>query len=128
MNEPQANDPLHGVSLKKMLEDLVERRGWEELASRIRVRCFSENPSLESSLKFLRKTGWARMKVEQLYLEDLQAAERNRKRNRRRAAMRAFRAEQEAAAASPEGTPGPAASTDDTPQANHDDAVEAADE
>lgn len=97
MNEPQPNNPLHGVSLKSMLEHLVERRGWEDLAARIRVRCFIENPSIESSLTFLRKTGWARVKLEQLYSEDIQAMERNRKRNKRRAAMRAFRAEQEAA-------------------------------
>lgn len=96
MPETQPNNPLHGISLKTMLEDLVERRGWADLASRIRVRCFSENPSLASSLKFLRKTEWARAKVEQLWLEDRQAAERNRKRNQRRAAMRAVRAEHEA--------------------------------
>lgn len=96
MTDSQPNNPLHGISLKTMLEDLVERRGWEDLASRIRVRCFSENPSLASSLKFLRKTEWARAKVEQLWLEDRQAAERNRKRNQRRAAMRAVRAEHEA--------------------------------
>lgn len=97
MNGNQPNNPLHGVSLKAMLEHLVERKGWEELAFRIRVRCFSEDPTIESSLTFLRKTGWARMKLEKLYLDDVQAIERNRKRNKRRAAMRAYRAEQEAA-------------------------------
>jgi uncharacterized protein (DUF2132 family) len=97
MPDVQPNNPLHGVSLKAMLEELVERRGWDDLAGRIRVRCFSENPSIASSLKFLRKTEWARQKVEQLWLEDRQAAERNRKRNQRRAAMRAVRAEHEAA-------------------------------
>lgn len=104
MPDVQPNNPLHGVSLKAMLEELVEKRGWDDLASRIRVRCFSENPSIASSLKFLRKTEWARQKVEQLWLEDRQAAERNRKRNQRRAAMRAIRAEHEAAgkAAAPE--------------------------
>jgi uncharacterized protein (DUF2132 family) len=96
MDKPQPNNPLHGVSLKSMLEDLVERRGWEDLAGRIRIRCFSDDPSIASSLKFLRKTEWARAKVERLYLEDRQAFERNRKRNERRASMRAFRAAQEA--------------------------------
>lgn len=96
-DKPQPNNPLHGISLKTMLEDLVERRGWDDLGDRIRVRCFVENPSIASSLKFLRKTEWARAKVERLYLEDRQVLERNRKRNERRAAMRAFRAEQEAA-------------------------------
>jgi len=97
----QPNNPLHGVSLKAMLEDLVERRGWADLGERIRVRCFTENPTVASSLKFLRKTDWARLKVEQLYLEDVQALERNRKRNRRRAAMRVVRAGHEAAGSSP---------------------------
>ena len=91
MAEEQPNNPLHGVSLKAILEDLVERRGWDELAYRIRIRCFSENPSISSSLKFLRRTGWARTKVEQLYLADKLEAERNRKRNKRRASMRAAR-------------------------------------
>jgi uncharacterized protein (DUF2132 family) len=98
LDKPQPNNPLHGISLKTMLEDLVERRGWDDLGDRIRVRCFVENPSIASSLKFLRKTEWARAKVERLYLEDRQGIERNRKRNERRAAMRAFRAGQEAAA------------------------------
>lgn len=96
MSTEQPKNPLHGVSLKTMLEGLVERRGWEELAQRIRVRCFSVDPSVPSSLKFLRKTDWARLKVEELYLEDLKSVERNRKRNQRRASMRAYRAEQEA--------------------------------
>ncbi|MFN2375515.1 MAG: VF530 family DNA-binding protein [Candidatus Binatia bacterium] len=91
----QPNNPLHGVSLKAMLEDLVERRGWDDLGARIRIGCFRENPSIASSLKFLRKTEWARLKVEQLFLEDLQVAERNRKRNKRRAGMRAARVGQD---------------------------------
>lgn len=95
--DAQPNNPLHGVSLKAMLEDLVERRGWDDLGARIRIGCFRENPSVASSLKFLRKTEWARLKVEQLYLEDVQAAERNRKRNKRRAAMRAARVEHDIA-------------------------------
>jgi uncharacterized protein (DUF2132 family) len=56
MDKPQPNNPLHGVSLKLMLEELVERRGWEDLAGRIHIRCFSDDPTIASSLKFLRKT------------------------------------------------------------------------
>lgn len=96
MNNEQPNNPLHGVSLKAILESLVARHGWEELGRRVRVRCFNENPSLSSSLKFLRKTDWARTKVERIYLEDQRLVARNRKRNQRRADMRAFRAACEA--------------------------------
>jgi uncharacterized protein (DUF2132 family) len=104
-DQTQPNNPLHGVSLKAMLEELVERHDWSGLAERIRVRCFVENPSIASSLKFLRKTEWARLKLEQFYLEHRQALDRNRKRNQRRAAMRAIRAGHEAgeAAANPPG-------------------------
>ena len=69
--ETQFNDPLHGVTLKVLLEQLVAYYGWEELDKRIRINCFSINPSINSSLKFLRKTPWARAKVEELYLEYL---------------------------------------------------------
>lgn len=62
-------DPLHGVTLKTILEQLVDYYGWEELDKRIRINCFSINPSINSSLKFLRKTPWARAKVEELYVE-----------------------------------------------------------
>jgi len=69
---PQATtDPLHGITLKAILEQLVEDYGWEELANRIRINCFYENPSINSSLKFLRKTLWARTKVEELYISGL---------------------------------------------------------
>lgn len=88
MSTPQPNNPLHGVTLQALLESLVEHYGWEGLADRIPVRCFSHEPSLKSSLKFLRKTPWAREKVEQLYLHDLRLAERNRERNARRAERR----------------------------------------
>ncbi len=64
----QLNNPLHGITLKMIVEQLVETYGWEELAVRIRINCFYENPSINSSLKFLRKTPWARTKVEELYL------------------------------------------------------------
>lgn len=81
MTDEQPNNPLHGITLKAVLEDLVERRGWDDLASRIRIRCFSEDPSLKSSLTFLRKTPWARTKVEQLYLADRRRNEANRRRD-----------------------------------------------
>ncbi|CAK7005269.1 MAG: hypothetical protein PEGG_00182 [Paraeggerthella hongkongensis] len=63
------NDPLHGITLKTMLEELVDEYGWNELARRIHINCFSNNPNLKSSLNFLRKTPWARNKVEELYKE-----------------------------------------------------------
>jgi uncharacterized protein (DUF2132 family) len=65
---PQPNNPLHGVTLEKMLAELVAHYGWDELARLIPVRCFYHEPSIKSSLKFLRKTPWARTKVEELYL------------------------------------------------------------
>jgi len=68
-NESGAGDPLHGITLKALLTELVEIYGWEELARRIRIKCFAKDPSINSSLKLLRKTPWARDKVEKLYLE-----------------------------------------------------------
>ena len=62
------NDSLHGVKLATILEYLVEELGWEELGNRINIRCFTCNPSIKSSLTFLRKTQWARDKVEKEYL------------------------------------------------------------
>jgi len=67
--EPQANNPLHGVKLIDMLEALVIHYGWEEMGYAIDIRCFNYDPSIKSSLQFLRKTPWAREKVEQLYLQ-----------------------------------------------------------
>jgi uncharacterized protein (DUF2132 family) len=64
----QSNDPLHGLTLKTILEQLHKQYGWEELDRLIRINCFHENPSINSSLKFLRKTQWARTKVEELYI------------------------------------------------------------
>ncbi|MEH6563927.1 MAG: VF530 family protein [Halopseudomonas sp.] len=64
-------DPLHGVTLKAIVTALVEQYGWEELGRRIPINCFLSQPSLNSSLKFLRKTPWARSKVEALYIESL---------------------------------------------------------
>jgi uncharacterized protein (DUF2132 family) len=65
-------DPLEGMTLEKILVALVERYGWEELGRTITINCFMLNPSISSSLKFLRRTPWARAKVEQLYLDSLQ--------------------------------------------------------
>lgn len=62
------SDPLHGMTLQAILERLIEHYGWEVLGQRIRIRCFISNPSIKSSLTFLRKTPWARLKVENLYL------------------------------------------------------------
>jgi len=67
-NNPQPNNPLHGVRLVDILEFLKAEYGWEELSDRISIRCFTIDPSIKSSLKFLRKTPWARQKVEDLYI------------------------------------------------------------
>ncbi|MEO6832574.1 MAG: VF530 family protein [Chitinophagaceae bacterium] len=64
----QKNNPLHGKTLESILREMQERLGWEGLAAQIPVRCFQDNPSINSSLKFLRKTDWARKKLEDLYL------------------------------------------------------------
>lgn len=66
--EGQANNPLYGVRLIDILEYLLATYGWEELDNKIPIRCFTNNPSVNSSLTFLRKTPWARTKVEELYL------------------------------------------------------------
>jgi uncharacterized protein (DUF2132 family) len=65
----QPNNPLHGKTLEAILEALVQRHGWAELGREINIRCFTHDPSIKSSLAFLRKTPWARAKVEALYLE-----------------------------------------------------------
>ena len=67
--ESQPNNPLHGVKLADILEHLVDKYSFEDLGERITIRCFTDNPSIKSSLKFLRRTPWARTKVEQLYLK-----------------------------------------------------------
>ena len=67
----QKNNPLHGVKLAEIVELLEKKYGWEELGDRINIRCFNVDPSVKSSLKFLRKTPWARSKVEQLYLDSI---------------------------------------------------------
>lgn len=70
MNNNQ-NNPLHGIKLEMILNSLVEHFGWDELSNRINIRCFYNDPSIKSSLTFLRKTPWARKKVEDLYLSTL---------------------------------------------------------
>ena len=68
MANEQPKDPLHGITLEMIVKQLVEQYGWAELGKRIPINCFKENPSIKSSLKFLRRTPWARKKVEDLYL------------------------------------------------------------
>jgi uncharacterized protein (DUF2132 family) len=69
MSEQQQNDPLHGVTLEMILNQLVEHHGWEKLGKIIKIRCFTNDPSIKSSLQFLRRTPWARTKVEELYVK-----------------------------------------------------------
>ncbi len=71
MQKPKNNDPLHGVTLEMILNHLVATMGWEEMGRQVHIRCFVLDPSIKSSLTFLRKTPWARAKVEQLYKESL---------------------------------------------------------
>jgi len=68
MSEQQVKDPMHGVTLEKIVNSLVEFYGWEGLGKRVDINCFNIDPSVKSSLKFLRKSPWARTKVEDLYL------------------------------------------------------------
>ena len=68
MDDQKNNDPLHGVTLEQIVNSLVESYGWEALGNKIDIRCFTSNPSVKSSLKFLRRTPWARKKVEELYV------------------------------------------------------------
>jgi uncharacterized protein (DUF2132 family) len=69
MTHPQPNNPLHGITLETILNELVRQYGWAGLGERIPIKCFTDNPSIKSSLKFLRQTPWARKKVEDLYLK-----------------------------------------------------------
>ena len=71
MSKEQPNNPLHGIKLATILEELYLEYGWEELGYRINIRCFNNDPSIKSSLKFLRRTSWARTKVEELYLASI---------------------------------------------------------
>ncbi len=68
MPEFKSNDPLHGLTLERILTELVEQYGWEEMGRRVAIRCFLFDPSIKSSLTFLRKTPWARAKVEEIYV------------------------------------------------------------
>ena len=68
MADQTPNDPLHGITLEMILNQLVEQYGWDELGERIPIKCFTNNPSVKSSLKFLRRTPWARKKVEDLFI------------------------------------------------------------
>ncbi len=74
----QAKNPLHGITLERLLTELVEGLGWAELGRRVEIRCFTHDPSLSSSLKFLRRTPWARAKVEALYLQHKRGVPLNR--------------------------------------------------
>jgi uncharacterized protein (DUF2132 family) len=71
MTDEQPKNPLHGITLEVILTRLVEQYGWDELGRRITIKCFTDDPSLKSSLNFLRKTPWARKKVEELYLQSM---------------------------------------------------------
>jgi len=80
MSDQQTKNPLHGITLEQILNILVADYGWEKLGKYIHIRCFTNTPSVQSSLKFLRRTPWAREKVETLYLASLKRAKK-RKRN-----------------------------------------------
>jgi uncharacterized protein (DUF2132 family) len=71
MVNSQPNNPLHGINLEMILTQLVKQYGWVELGNRIPIKCFNENPSIKSSLKFLRRTPWARKKVGDLFLKSV---------------------------------------------------------
>ncbi|MBT8218997.1 MAG: VF530 family protein [Bacteroidia bacterium] len=75
--DQQPNNPLHGITLKKILQVLVNCYGWQRLGELIPVNCFNNQPSINSSLKFLRKTPWARKKVEELYISSLNSGKLN---------------------------------------------------
>jgi uncharacterized protein (DUF2132 family) len=78
MSTEQPRNPLHGITLEQIVTELVAHFGWPELGQQVRIKCFTENPSVASSLKFLRKTPWARAKVESLYLFMLREKKRGR--------------------------------------------------
>jgi uncharacterized protein (DUF2132 family) len=71
MTHEQPNNPLHGITLEMLLTSLVNQFGWEELGRRIPIKCFTNDPSIKSSLTFLRRTPWARKKVEEMYLKSV---------------------------------------------------------
>jgi len=71
MEKPQSKDPLHGITLQRIMEQLIDYYGFDTLGELIKIKCFTDNPSIKSSLTFLRKTDWARKKVEELYLKTI---------------------------------------------------------
>ncbi len=71
MENAKSKDPLHGITLQKILEQLVDYYGFDTLSELIKIKCFTDNPSIKSSLTFLRKTDWARKKVEELYIRTI---------------------------------------------------------
>jgi len=81
MDTTQKNNPLHGKTLEMILTELVDFYGWPQLAYLIRINCFANDPSMKSSLTFLRKTPWARKKVEELYVESLETREKRNSRS-----------------------------------------------
>lgn len=78
MFNPTKNNALHGITLEMIVTELVEFYGWQELGSLIKIKCFTENPSVKSSLNFLRKTPWAREKVETLYIRSLKKMKKDK--------------------------------------------------
>ena len=78
MNEQQVKDPLHGVTLEQIMNFLVADYGWDKLGKYIKISCFTDTPSVQSSLKFLRKTPWAREKVEKLYIATQKRAQKRK--------------------------------------------------
>lgn len=78
MHPVQPNNPLHGITLERLLNELVAHYGWPALGRQIEIRCFNQDPSISSSLKFLRKTPWARQQVEVLYIEMLKQQNRTK--------------------------------------------------
>lgn len=77
MEKQQSKDPLHGITLQKIVETLVEHYGFDTLGELIKIKCFNENPSIKSSLTFLRKTDWARKQVEELYVKSIKKQSNN---------------------------------------------------
>jgi uncharacterized protein (DUF2132 family) len=78
VSEEQPKNPLHGLTLERIVTELFEKHGWESLARQVKIRCFEIDPSIKSSLTFLRRTPWARAEVEALYLRDLRERERKK--------------------------------------------------
>lgn len=77
MEKPLSKDPLHGITLQRVLEQLVDYYGFDTLSELIKIKCFTDNPSIKSSLTFLRKTEWARKKVEELYVKTIPKLKNN---------------------------------------------------